>query len=115
MTIEFSELEGNLETAMEILENCYEAYRRAPDDIRRHFNQALFVRILVDEDGEIRSELAQPFEMILSTEVSGDASCKGNKKEPLAKPSLVKGSREQLLVPLEGLEPPTLSLGRNRA
>lgn len=49
MTIKFTELESNLVGAMELLENCYEAYRRASDDIRRRFNQALFVRILVDQ------------------------------------------------------------------
>ena len=113
VTIHFSDLESNLESAMEMLENCYEAYRRAPDDIRRRFNQALFVRILVDEDGEIRSELAQPFEMILNPGAPAPVIPLGNKKEPRTKLSLVEGSREQLLVPLEGLEPPTVSLGRN--
>jgi len=35
MTIHFSELERNLSDAMELLRNCYEAYRRAPDDVRQ--------------------------------------------------------------------------------
>jgi site-specific DNA recombinase len=113
VTIHFSDLEGNLESAMEMLENCYEAYRRAPDEIRRRFNQALFVRILVDQDGEIRSELAQPFEMILNSDVPAPGLAPGKKKEPPTNISLVEGSREQHLVPLEGLEPPTVSLGRN--
>ncbi|MDQ1574866.1 MAG: site-specific recombinase, partial [Microbacteriaceae bacterium] len=113
MTIKFSELENNLVSAMELLENCYEAYRRASDDIRRRFNQALFVRILVDQAGEIRTELAQPFEMILSTNRLQLTTNAGEKEEPPAKISLVEGSRDELLVPLEGLEPPTLSLGRN--
>lgn len=113
MTIKFSELENNLMSAMELLENCYEAYRRAPDDVRRRFNQALFVRILVDQHGEIRTELAQPFEMILSTNDVITAVNAGVKEEPSAKISLVEGSRDKLLVPLEGVEPPTVSLGRN--
>ncbi|GAA3734705.1 recombinase family protein [Leifsonia bigeumensis] len=113
MTIKFSELESNLIGAMELLQNCSEAYRRAPDDIRRRFNQALFVRILVDQGGEIRTELAEPFEMILSTEGTRAATSAGDKKEPPAKISLVEGSKDELLVPLEGLEPPTVSLGRN--
>jgi site-specific DNA recombinase len=113
MMIKFSELESNLESAMELLENCHEAYRRASDDIRRRFNQALFVRILVDQTGEIRTELAQPFEMILSTGVARPVTQAGQKEEPSAKFSLVEGSKDELLVPLEGLEPPTVSLGRN--
>ncbi len=113
MTIKFSELENNLVGAMQLLENCYEAYRRASDDIRRRFNQALFVRILIDQDGEIRTELAEPFEMILSTAVVRPVAKAGQKEEPPAKISLVEGSRDELLVPLEGLEPPTVSLGRN--
>lgn len=106
MTIKFSELEGNLVSALELLENCYEAYRRAPDDIRRRCNQALFVRILIDQGGEVRSELAQPFEMILTLETATDGQ-HVDKKEPSAKISLVEGSREQLLVRPKGLEPPT--------
>ncbi len=113
MTIKFSELESNLVSAMELLQNCYEAYRRAPDHIRRRFNQALFVRILVDQNGEIRTELAEPFEMILTTEPMATTTAAGQKEEPSAKISLVEGSRDEHLVPLEGFEPPTVSLGRN--
>ena len=107
MTIKFTELESNLVSAMELLENCYEAYRRASDDIRRRFNQALFVRILVDQNGEIRTELAEPFEMILSLDAVTATTAAGQKEEPSAKISLVEGSRDEHLVPLEGLEPPT--------
>ena len=82
MTIKLSELESNLEGAMELLENRYDSYRRASDDIRRRFNQALFVRILVDQDGEIRTELAEPFEMILSTDVVRPITNTGQKKNP---------------------------------
>jgi site-specific DNA recombinase len=110
MTIKFSELESNLYGAMELLENCYKAYRRASDDIRRRFNQAFFVRILVDQDAEIRTELAEPFEMILSFESVAATTTAGQKEEPSAKISLVKGSKDERLVPLEQLKPPTSSL-----
>lgn len=83
---------------MELLENCYEAYRRASDDISRRFNQALFVRILVDQDGEIRTELAEPFEMILSTDVVRPITNTAQKEETPIGISLVEGSRDELLV-----------------
>ena len=39
-TVRFSDIDRNLDLAMDLIENCFEAYRRPPDDIRRRFNQA---------------------------------------------------------------------------
>lgn len=64
-TIRFSGIDRHLELAMGLIESSYEASRRAPDDIRRRFNQAFFERIYVDEIGEPSAELAEPFNMIL--------------------------------------------------
>ena len=109
-TIRFSGIDRNLELAMELIESCYEAYRRAPDDMRRRFNQAFFEKIYIDEEGEPSGELAAPFSVILGDRVG--LRLPGN-KEPRDPISQAQGSQERHLVPLEGLEPPTLSLGRN--
>lgn len=105
MDVKFTDLERNLESAMKLIANCYEAYRRAPDDVRRRFNQAFFVRILVDEDGDIRTEMAEPFDMVLDTSVRPPSSGHEEINEPSTDSFSVKGSRELHLVPLEGLEP----------
>ncbi len=69
---------------MELIKNRYEAYRRAPDDLRQRFKQAFFTKIYVDE-GEMIAQM----------------------RKPHARWGYFT------FVPLEGLEPPTVSLGRN--
>jgi site-specific DNA recombinase len=117
-----STLESNLSRALELAENCYEAYLRAPDSIRRQFNQAFFERIFVDvdEDVAISSKLSEPFHAICSRNdettdlTTGEAVIlNAENKEPQSTFYRDWGSRDNSLVPLEGLEPPTLSLGRN--
>ncbi len=109
-TVRFSDIDRNLDLAMDLIENCFEAYRRAPDDVRRRFNQALFEKIYIDEHGKPSGVLAEPFSVILDERVG--LRLPGN-KEPRDPISQAQGSQERLLVPLEGLEPPTVSLGRN--
>jgi hypothetical protein len=60
MTIKFTAGTGKQPPRCGHSEKCYreEAYRGFGPDVRRRFNQALFVRILVDQDGEI--ELSSP-------------------------------------------------------
>ena len=63
--------------------------------------------ILVDYGGEIRIELAEPFEMILSTDGIQAVACAGDKEEPQPRfpwPRVLK-TNFPLLVPLEGFEP----------
>lgn len=59
-------LTSNLDVAIELANNCYEAYRRASDSLRRNFNQAFFSHIYVDQDDEVRGEIAEPFQMIFN-------------------------------------------------
>ena len=104
-----------LDAALELLENCYEAYRRATDDIRRRFNQGFFTHIYVDVEGDVEMEVAQPFQMLLeltAPSTAGSTPTEGQEK-PLAAMDLAQGLKDDHVVPLEGLEPPTVSLGRN--
>jgi site-specific DNA recombinase len=104
---------SNLEFAIALVDNCYEAYRRASDSLRRNFNQAFFSKIYVDQNDELRGDLAEPFKMIVNRAQHLSGAKAEDTEEPSAAMDWAEGSSQILLVPLEGLEPPTLSLGRN--
>ena len=58
-----------LKAALALATNTQAAYRTAPAAIRRKLNQALFTQIVVEEDGELSSVLAAPFNLLLSPQV----------------------------------------------
>lgn len=118
-TVTFATIEQHLVEALDLIENCFEAYRRAPDDIRRRFNQAFFEQIIVHQDSEVTVELAEPFNSlsksatrILGAEIQENRSGTSLERQIMGVDSTLC-SRDEHLVPLEGLEPPTCSLGRN--
>ncbi len=41
-------------------------YTAATDSVRRKLNQAIFDRVMIEEDGELTSDLARPFDILLS-------------------------------------------------
>ena len=104
-------------------------YRTANDDMRRRLNQAIFVRIWVVDADRVESELAEPARLLIEAQRQWAALASDTKKRPslesvgadssgtgedLLEPmDLDFGSSKRSMVPLEGLEPPTLSLGRN--
>lgn len=117
---------------LELLRDPYELYRTASNDMRRELNQAIFTRIFVIDQDRAESELQEHVRLLLeaqaewaasfglgieagSNENDAEASLRGESTEGhWRKPvDLALGSSKQSLVPLEGLEPPTLSLGRN--
>jgi site-specific DNA recombinase len=61
-------IETNLRAALTFATDAQATYANAPASIRRQLNQALFTRIWVGTDGNISSELAQPFNVLLSPE-----------------------------------------------
>ena len=61
-------LEANLKAALELVTDVQSAYAAAPNSVRRQLNQALFTRIYV-YDGDLTSELAEPFNTLLSPQV----------------------------------------------
>jgi hypothetical protein len=66
----------NLKSALELVGNCYESYKQAPDHIRRMLNRAFFEKIYVSPDtdnpeqAKISTELRAPFAQILATKIS---------------------------------------------
>lgn len=58
-------ISDRLKQALDLIEDCVSAYRNAPDQIKRAFNQAIFEKILVYNDGEISAEFNEPFDILL--------------------------------------------------
>jgi hypothetical protein len=51
------------------LKNNHAMYLKAGPQLRREINQALLKRIYVDQSGDVRGELAEPFDTLLSRPV----------------------------------------------
>ena len=128
-----SELEGasqSYEKAREVLadcldlaRDCYAAYLEADDPTRRLFNQALFTKIYIDEDGDVRVDYNPPFDLLLSrlvparlhqeladrvtgneTKEDHQHSLVASSGSPTSVPE-VQGSHKQPLVEVPGIEP----------
>ena len=117
---------------LELLSDPYELYKNASDEMRRRLNQAIFTRIWVMDKDRAESELGEPARLLM------DAQSAWTAEQRLELSSAIKiappnddaldfdtgehlregmdsahGSSKRSLVPLEGFEPPTVSLGRN--
>jgi site-specific DNA recombinase len=58
----------HLKEVLTLVTDVQAAYRAAPDALRRHLNRALLTHIHVDDEGGVTSELAEPFNIVLSPE-----------------------------------------------
>ncbi len=59
----------NLQATVALADDCHASYRSATATVKRQLNQAFFTRLYVDEDANITSELAEPFNTLLSPKV----------------------------------------------
>jgi site-specific DNA recombinase len=69
--VKIESVQAGLATALVLARDCFDAYRSAPDSVRKLFNQAFFERILVfnTEDGpQVEAELAEPFRSLLGSQ-----------------------------------------------
>ncbi|WP_204693292.1 recombinase family protein [Geodermatophilus bullaregiensis] len=130
---------GTLDDALALAQDCYRAYALAEPKLRRQFNQVFFAKLLVFDDESVNRELAEPFRLLLAPEVQRDLRLRSitiaelqalshgwqttarrpsasRQNEPLTA-SAVRGSRNNYLVELRGLEPltPTLPGRRSRS
>ena len=67
-SLEHDRIDVNLRNALALVTDAQASYQQSADPVRRQLNQALFTRIEVDDDGEVRAELAEPFGILLSDE-----------------------------------------------
>ena len=137
LSTHFDIVEQNLARSMELAVDWHSAYLSATGMVRRQMNQAIFAKLYVHEDGRISSELAEPFNILLSSTVANFATrvAKANDDAQMSgdtidlaweqlsaewaaeaettnprRTACVGGSRVNLLVGAEGLEPPTDAL-----
>ncbi|HYC82285.1 MAG TPA: recombinase family protein, partial [Solirubrobacterales bacterium] len=61
--------EDTLGKALDLLANCERAYRAAPGHLRRQWNQALFERLVVYDEGIADAEVAEPFATLSDPEL----------------------------------------------
>ena len=66
---EYIDIVKHLDGAFELLEDCGRMYDLAGDYERRCFNQAIFSKIKVHEDLSLEPEYAEPFDMLLNSNV----------------------------------------------
>ena len=113
---EFAVLETNLSDALSLVGNCYEAYVRAPDRLRRLFNQAFFERILVDRDDHVEADLAEPVATIVALSSLKQSTAPPEGDAVLGSGSYkVNCSRQNLLVDPRRFELLTSSMRTRRA
>src|SRR5207244_13386732 len=67
-------VETNLKRALDLATDCQAAYASAPPHIRKLFNQAFFKKLYIDDDSHLRSELAAPFDILLTDRVRAAAA-----------------------------------------
>jgi site-specific DNA recombinase len=56
-----TDVQTTLDRALDLLATCQGAYIKAPGHLRRQWNQALFLRLLVHDDDIGQAEIAEPF------------------------------------------------------
>jgi DNA invertase Pin-like site-specific DNA recombinase len=62
------QVELTLTGALDLLQNCHNAYLAAGPQVRRLLNQALFTRLYIDED-DVHADYAAPFGTLLGPEI----------------------------------------------
>jgi len=100
----FADIQTTLDKALDLLANCQPAYTKAPNHLRRQWNQALFERILVHDDRIDQTEIAEPFATLTDPELPQRLD--GNATNETAASS-GGGSNEALIVGETGFEPAT--------
>jgi len=70
VAVEFDQAEANLAEALAFAADWHAAYLDAEPKVRQQLNQAIFKKIYVDDAQHVRSQLAEPFETLLSDEIT---------------------------------------------
>ncbi|HEY4812694.1 MAG TPA: recombinase family protein [Solirubrobacteraceae bacterium] len=77
---DFRKAESNLQRAVTRAGDCAAAYREASGLFRRQFNLAFFTRLEVDDECNVRGELAEPFDALLGDDLRRAAAVKANQE-----------------------------------
>ena len=123
------QLEAAISRALEKVEDCGERYETAGPRIRREMNRSIFEWIKIHDEGEIEAKLTDELEVIVHPDVKEAARefARVSSEVALREAEAIlrlaeartnertlafagQGSRNDRLVGVEGLEPPTSSL-----
>ncbi|MEB4615986.1 hypothetical protein [Leucobacter sp. M11] len=128
LTADLGDAAQFIEMAIDLAEQSAGAYRRAPEHIRRQFNQILFERIEVvmdeNDDHQLRAVLTPPFEELFSARLRGITEQQKDQKVEESKNPAISGgisrihadqfpisyalvSNKSMMVGLTGFEPAT--------
>ena len=66
LNAELGAVEHGLNQALELVANCHELYLSAPNHVKRQLNQAVFERIIVEDDGVPTARLTPAFGELLT-------------------------------------------------
>ena len=105
--IDLGKSDEGLEGAVKLLSDLPASYTKVDPETRRRFNQAIFKKLLVGVEGVKGSELTDEFRGLVDEKLPGrlEKIAVGPKSSHFE-----GGSNLELLVPEEGLEPPTRGL-----
>jgi site-specific DNA recombinase len=67
------DIQDTLEQALQLAQDCQQAYILAGPKLRRLFNQAFFEKLYLDDEGNVRSVLAEPFAGLLGDALAAEA------------------------------------------
>lgn len=128
LTADLGDAARFIEMAIDLAEQSAGAYRRAPEHIRRQFNQILFERIEVvmdeNDDHQLRAILAPPFDELFSAQLRSIVEQREDQKVAKSKNPAISGgisrihadqfpisyalvSNKSTMVGLTGFEPAT--------
>ena len=134
----FQTAETNLQRALTRVRDCQTVYQGASARRRRQLNAAFFTRLLLDDEGNVTAELAEPFGTILGEELrrtavaEADVELRGAVEEALRRrtpgnllpegkkrenpgPSWDRGLNAISLVRVAGFEPTTFGSASQRS
>ncbi len=77
---DFRKGETNLQWALRRAGDCQAAYREASGRLRRQFNLAFFKRLLIDDEGTVTGELAEPFKTLLGDDLRRAAAAQASEE-----------------------------------
>jgi site-specific DNA recombinase len=108
----------HLDDCLALLVDCHAQYLGADDQTRRLFNQAVFERIYLDEDGDFRADYTRAYRGLLDPDVHRQALARAAQGGGGPWPDLVHhadGSNNGPLVRPTGLEPAAFCSGGRRS
>lgn len=115
---DYQQARAHLDDHLALLLDCHALYLGGDDQTRRLFNQALFERIYLDEDGDLHADYASGYRLLLDPDIHRQALERAAWGGNGPWPQLVQhaeSSNNGPSVPSKGFEPSTFCSGGRRS